>query len=69
MYVYLRMPYLKDVNGEHIHLKWCTGNECKVGFYDPNGDFYAESFHDTADEAAQRVSYLNGGNPPPKEND
>jgi len=32
-----------------------------VGFYDPNGKWQTESDHETRDEAAQRVNYLNGG--------
>lgn len=33
-----------------------------VGYYDPAGKFNAESDHSSAEEAAQRVHYLNGGN-------
>ena len=32
-----------------------------VGFYTPDGDWKAESDHSTAEEAAERVHYLNGG--------
>jgi hypothetical protein len=32
-----------------------------VGFYDPSGRFNAESDHRSRDEAAKRVSFLNGG--------
>lgn len=32
-----------------------------VGFYDPNGKWYPESDHDSREEAAERVHYLNGG--------
>jgi len=32
-----------------------------VGFYDPNGKWNPESDHESADEAAKRVHYLNGG--------
>ena len=32
-----------------------------VGFYDPSGKFQPESDHDTAQGAAKRVHYLNGG--------
>lgn len=31
-----------------------------VGFYRPDGRFVAESDYNTKDEAAARVSYLNG---------
>lgn len=33
-----------------------------VGFYDPNGVWHTDSDHATADEAAERVHWLNGGN-------
>ena len=32
-----------------------------VGFYAPRGDWHAESDHDSAEAAALRVHYLNGG--------
>jgi len=32
-----------------------------VGFYKPDGKWEPESDHETADEAAKRVNYLNGG--------
>jgi hypothetical protein len=32
-----------------------------VGFYSPDGQWHAESDHDSAKEAAQRVRWLNGG--------
>lgn len=32
-----------------------------VGFYGPDGRWYPESDHDSSDEAADRVHYLNGG--------
>ena len=32
-----------------------------VGFYDPSGDWYAESDHADRKRAAARVHYLNGG--------
>jgi hypothetical protein len=31
-----------------------------VGFYDPQGQWIAESDHSSADEAATRVHWLNG---------
>lgn len=33
-----------------------------VGFYDPKGDWHAESDYNTPEKAAERVHYLNGGN-------
>lgn len=32
-----------------------------VGYYDPQGKWHADSDHSTAEEAAKRVHYLNGG--------
>lgn len=49
-YVYIRIP------GAGI-----DGNALRtVGFYDPDGKWNAESDHDTDEQAAARVSYLNG---------
>lgn len=31
-----------------------------VGFYDPSGNWHAESDHPSTDEAAKRVAWLNG---------
>ena len=35
-----------------------------AGFYDPQGGWHPESDHETAEFAAQRVHYLNGGDEP-----
>jgi hypothetical protein len=32
-----------------------------VGFYSPNGKWHPDSDHDSAEGAAERVHYLNGG--------
>jgi len=32
-----------------------------VGFYKPDGKWEAESDHESAEAAAERVAYLNGG--------
>jgi hypothetical protein len=32
-----------------------------VGFYDPTGKWQPESDHETSEDAAKRVHYLNGG--------
>ena len=32
-----------------------------VGFYDPDGKWHSESDHDSKEDAAARVHYLNGG--------
>ena len=32
-----------------------------VGFYSPNGEWEPESDHESTEEAAKRVHYLNGG--------
>jgi hypothetical protein len=34
-----------------------------VGFYDADGKWQPESDHDFREEAAERVHWLNGGNP------
>jgi len=31
-----------------------------VGFFDPEGDWFSESDHESKEEAAARVHYLNG---------
>lgn len=36
-----------------------------VGFYDPSGKWRPESDHDTAEAAANRVAFLNGGSQKP----
>jgi hypothetical protein len=33
-----------------------------VGYYEPKGEWVPESDHESADKAAARVHYLNGGN-------
>jgi len=33
-----------------------------VGFYSPDGKWHPESDHDTAEQAAKRVAWLNGQN-------
>lgn len=38
----------------------CIHDLFTVGFYKPDGKFEPESDHKTREEAAQRVSYLNG---------
>ena len=40
---------------------WLTGSLWTVGFYDPQGSWHPESDHKSAEEAAERVHYLNGG--------
>lgn len=45
MYIYVK------AKGEQIYT---------VGFYDPKGEWVPESDHDTAQDAAIRVAYLNG---------
>lgn len=49
-YVYLST---NQGDGTYIHT---------VGFYDPEGQWTPESDHDSSEEAAKRVHYLNGGN-------
>jgi hypothetical protein len=45
MYVYIRSE----------HSLWT------VGFYNPKGEWEPESDHDSAEKAAERVHWLNGG--------
>ncbi len=40
-----------------------------VGFYDPRGNWQAESDHESKDAAAARVAYLNGGGSKPDDDD
>ena len=40
-----------------------------VGFYDPSGKWHSESDHDTKEEAAKRVAYLNGKSDPYPDNE
>lgn len=40
----------------------------RVGFYTPDGVFELESCHARSEAAAERVHYLNGGNPERKDN-
>ena len=51
MYVYIHSE--SDGKGNHLYT---------VGFYDPIGNWIPESDHALKGSAAQRVSYLNGGN-------
>ncbi|WP_165481555.1 hypothetical protein [Xanthomonas oryzae] len=49
-------PYVYEkATGEHFYV---------VGYYDPFGKFRTESDCDTREEAALRVSFLNGGRQP-----
>lgn len=43
----------------YLHPK-LSGDPYTVGFYDPSGDWHAESDHANQDEAASRVAWLNG---------
>jgi len=40
-----------------------------VGVYDGNGKFQPESDHDSSEDAAKQVHYLNGGSSQPSERD
>ena len=52
MYVYKETEHWNDGNGTHVLYT--------VGFY-ANGNWNAESDHDSVESAAARVHYLNGG--------
>lgn len=38
-----------------------------VGFYSPDGKWHGDSDHESVDEAAKRVHYLNGGSNAPQD--
>lgn len=40
---------------------WLPGSLWTVGFYSPDGKWNPESDHESAESAAKRVAYLNGG--------
>ncbi|HEX5704897.1 MAG TPA: hypothetical protein VFX97_16990 [Pyrinomonadaceae bacterium] len=44
----------------YVYIK-SESNLWTVGFYRPDGTWEPESDHDSAEEAAKRVHYLNGG--------
>lgn len=46
---------------QYVYIKIESG-VWTVGFYDPDGDFRPESEYRSAEEAAKRVHWLNGGN-------
>lgn len=46
---------------QYVYLKDGGGDPFTVGFYDPTGDWHPESDHDSPEEAAKRVRFLNGG--------
>lgn len=49
----------------YIYLRTQTGPSLyTVGFYGPSGQWISDSDHETADAAAARVNYLNGGAAP-----
>lgn len=54
MYVYVESERWRDDEGFTHVLFTC-------GFYKPDGTWVAESDHDSAEEAAKRVHWLNGG--------
>ena len=45
----------------YVYQKFAEAGVWTVGFYDPTGQWYAESDHTTSEDAAARVHYLNGG--------
>ncbi len=53
MFVYVQLSE-PDENGENVTV-------FTVGHYAPYGQFIPESDHATAEKAADRVAYLNGG--------
>ena len=53
MYVYIESERFRDDYG-YTRILWT------VGFYNPQGDWVSESDHSDQEEAAKRVSFLNG---------
>jgi hypothetical protein len=51
---------LQSTSGPYVYLRSEPGLYT-VGFYKPDGKWEPESDHDSAEEAAKRVRYLNGG--------
>ena len=48
------------MEGQYVYIKTEPGL-WTVGFYDPRGKFVSESDHESSEDAAARVHYLNGG--------
>jgi len=58
-YVYIR-PYFTEKRDDGTKRR--IYDDCFiVGFYDPTGEWHAESDHATREQAAKRVAFLNGG--------
>lgn len=49
---------------QYVYERATGENFFVVGHYDPQGRWHAESDQNTREEAAERVHWLNGGNPP-----
>lgn len=45
----------------YVYIKSRGEDLWTVGFYDPAGKWQPESDHNSSEEAAKRVHYLNGG--------
>jgi hypothetical protein len=54
-YVYIKTEKSHSEGGEYYPGLWT------VGFFTPEGRFEPESDHGSAEKAAERVHYLNGG--------
>lgn len=50
----------------YVYLRASGENFYVVGFFDPKGNWRAESDQDTKEQAAERVHWLNGGSPDAK---
>jgi len=55
MYVYIQSEKSGYYDGKYFPGLWT------VGFHSPNGNWHPESDHDSPEEAAKRVAWLNGG--------
>ena len=45
----------------YVYIRSETHGIWTVGFYNPKGEWTPESDHDSAESAAERVHFLNGG--------
>jgi hypothetical protein len=47
---------------QYVYIPKKSGEPATVGYYAPDGKWQPESDHDTDEQAANRVNFLNGGN-------
>jgi hypothetical protein len=56
-----RIAEENEMDQSYVYIQ-TESNLFTVGFYDPSEKWHPESDHETKEEAAKRVHYLNGGN-------